>query len=183
MRGVAFSGPAAGTWDIGLWEGSTGGNGGPGSAPVLGRWGSCWEPSLPSWRCSRASGEGLSLPQSGESVPTATLSCSPEVARRVPATVRLPCLHLCSPVGCQLQPVCSSEPLGPADGWGCESAAGTRPPPPRASGTIPRFGGFLPTWQGALVNSNLLSAGSVSVRWEREARSQVQLGFPPSVFR
>lgn len=34
-------------------------------------------------------------------------------------------------------------------------------------GTVPKFGDFLPKWQGVLVNHNLLNSGVVSLMWER----------------
>lgn len=187
---MAFYGPAAVIWDIGLWEGRTGGNGDLGSFLVLGMWeGSCSEASLSVLEIlGMPSGEGFPCRKVKNGSPLRTCSCLPKVARRVLATLRHTCLNLSSPhwlASCRC--LWSSEPVGPADDWGCESAAGTRPALSVWSwvgaGTIPKFGDFLPKWQGVLVNYNLLNSGLVSLRWEREERSQVQLGFHPSVFR
>lgn len=63
---MAFYGPAAVIWDIGLWEGRIGGNGDLGSFLVLGMWErSCSEANLSMLEIlGMPSGEGLSLPQS-----------------------------------------------------------------------------------------------------------------------
>lgn len=80
---------------------------------------------------------------------------------------------LSSPLASRLQRrLWSSEPVGPADDGGCESAADTQPDPSVwfwvGTRTIPKLGDFLPKWQGVLVNHNVLNSSLVSLMWERE---------------
>lgn len=89
--------------------------------------------------------------------------------------LRHTCLILCPPhwlAGCSA--VCGPQSLWDPPMMGAVSQLLTHTQPDPSvwfwvgTRTIPKFGDFLPKWQGVLVNHNVLNSSLVSLMWERE---------------